>query len=269
MWCMKRGLKAAGLLLLILTLPSLAQEKPSVIPYQGQLADQEGKPINPPKAMTLVFRIYWEPVGGTPTWQEAHHNVSVVGGRFSVLLGAREPFPNLRMFNQTVYLGVTVDDEDPVTADVEMRPRQAIVPVIAAVHATEADQAKEADYAKEAEISFHAINSDGAIPVGGITLYFGLQRDLPDNWKICNGQLVKDMDSRFRGQTLPDLRNLFVRGAVDDLAVASTEGIDRVPLRRVIAHTVGEESWAWGAANVDLGDNRPRHIALHYIIRIR
>ena len=43
------------------------------------------------------------------------------------------------MFNQTVYLGVTVDDGEPATADIEMRPRQAIVPIIAATHAAEAD----------------------------------------------------------------------------------------------------------------------------------
>ena len=49
MHCMKWGLKVARSLLLVLvvTVPSLAQEKPAVIPYQGQLADQGGRPINP------------------------------------------------------------------------------------------------------------------------------------------------------------------------------------------------------------------------------
>ena len=76
--------------------------------------------------------------------------------------GRVKPFPNLTMFNQTVYLGVTVDDGEPATADVEMRPRQAIVPVIAAVHAAEADRA-------------HALlgGIPGELPVGGIAMYFG------------------------------------------------------------------------------------------------
>ena len=259
MCCMKSGLKAVVSLLfvLVLILPCLAQERPSVIPYQGQLADQEGRPVNPAEAITLVFRIYSAPTGGTPTWQEVHDDVSVVGGRFSVLLGAREPFPNLTMFNQTVYLGVTVDDGEPATADVEMRPRQAIVPVIAAVHAAEADAA---------EIAERALSE---IPVGGITMFFGLERDLPGNWKICNGQLVDDPNSPFDKRRLPDLRGLFVKGAKDDLVVGSSEGVDRIPLHRTSAQTAGGQSEVWGAADTSLGDNRPRHMALYYIIRIR
>ena len=270
MRCAKSALAVLSLLfVLVITLPSLGQERPSVIPYQGQLADQEGRPINPAEAITLVFRIYREAVGGTPRWQEAHENVSVIGGRFSVLLGAREPFPDLTMFNQTVYLGVTVDDGQPATADVEMRPRQAIVPAIAAVHAAEADSAQEALHARKAEVAERAINADNEIPIGGITMFFGLERDLPENWKICNGQLVNDPNSRFHGQALPDLRNLFVRGAKDDLVVGSSEGVDRIRLHRTSAQTAGGQSEVWGAADTSLGDNRPRHMALHYIIRIR
>ena len=135
------------------------------------------------------------------------------------------PFRDLGMFKQTVYLGVTIDDGIPETADIEMRPRQAIVPVIAAVHAAKADQAKEAEYAeyaREAEVSHRAIGADSEIPVGGITIYFGLERDLPENWKICNGQPVNDPESRFDGRVLPDLQGLFVRGAASEFAVGST-----------------------------------------------
>lgn len=38
------------------------------------------------------FRTYSEPSGGTVSWEEAHEAVQVVGGRFSVLLGVRQPF---------------------------------------------------------------------------------------------------------------------------------------------------------------------------------
>lgn len=175
----------------------VADEQPGVIPYQGQLADQDGKPVSPTEPITLVFRVYSQPVGGTPFWHEVHDNVSVVGGRFSVLLGAREPFPDLALFRHTVYLGVTVDDGEPATADVEMRPRQAIVPVIASSYAANAGRAE---------------HTPGEVPVGGITMYGGTEAGLPANWRICNGQRVEDPDSPFNGERVPDLRGLFVRG---------------------------------------------------------
>lgn len=274
---MKWGQKVTLSLLfvLVITLLSLAEERPSVIPYQGQLADQEGKPVSPAEAITLVFRIYLVPTGGRPIWQEAHANVSVVGGRFSVLLGAHNPFNESARFKsarfkKTLYLGVTVDDGDPVTADVEMRPRQAIVPAFAAFHATKADHAEEAAYAQKAGVSRRAIGADSEIPVGGITIYFGLERELPENWKICNGQRVNDPKSRFDGKLLPDLQGLFVRGAASEFAVGSMEGVDTIPvLGRPSAQTNNGGIEIWGAADNSFKDNRPRHMALHYIIRIR
>ena len=113
-------------------------------------------------------------------------------GTVSVLLGAREPFPDLTLFSSTVYLGVTVDDGEPATADIEMRPRQAIVPVIAANYATNAGHAVQAT---------NLVGGiPGAIPVGGITMYGGEESDLPPNWKICNGQRVRDAESPFDGK---------------------------------------------------------------------
>ena len=109
------------------------------------------------------------------------------------------------------------------------------------------------------------------IPVGGITVFYGLEGDLPGNWKICNGQTVNDPNSpRFDGRALPDLRNLFVRGAVSDLSVGLAEGVDTVRVRRSSARPTDGRNEVWGAAdNTSLADNRPRHMALHYIIRIR
>ena len=54
---MKWGQKVTLSLLfvLVITLLSLAEERPSVIPYQGQLADQEGNPVSPAEAITLVL----------------------------------------------------------------------------------------------------------------------------------------------------------------------------------------------------------------------
>ena len=208
----KSGLKFAVTLSLALSIfgVAVAQEEPATIPYQGQLTDHEGSPVDRAGGVALVFRIYSGPVGGTARWSETHESVSVAGGRFSVLLGSRTPFSDLSMLNRTVYLGVTVEDGDLATADVEMRPRQAIVPVIAAVYATQAERAKEA---------LRANNADTEIPIGGITMYFGAEEDLPENWRICNGKEVEDPASQFMGQKLPDLRGLFVRGATNQREV--------------------------------------------------
>ena len=131
--------------------PSAQGQDRAVIPYQGQLAEQSGAPVNPAEGITLVFRTYSGATGGAANWEEAHEDVQVVGGRFSVLLGGRQPFPPEVDFRRTVYLGVTVDDGRRETADVEMRPRQAIVPAVAAQRAVLADRATVADRAAAAD----------------------------------------------------------------------------------------------------------------------
>src|SRR5262249_27857619 len=65
---------------------------------------------------------------------------------FSVLLGSRTELPAAPNFNSTLYLGITVDDGNPATADVEMRPRQALVPVISASYASNADKLRGYDW---------------------------------------------------------------------------------------------------------------------------
>jgi hypothetical protein len=123
-----------------------AQISGNVIPFQGQLANQAGQPLSPTNAVTLVFRLYQVPVGGTAIWEESQPNISVNAGRFSVLLGSRTQLPASTYFNATLYLGIKVDDGNPVTADVEMRPRQALVPVISARYAQNASQLNGYDW---------------------------------------------------------------------------------------------------------------------------
>ncbi len=123
-----------------------AQMSPAVIPFQGQLASQSGEPLSPAQPVTLVFRLYENPVGGVALWEESQPNIVVIGGRFNVLLGSRTPFSDLKIFNRTIYLGITIDDGDPATVDVEMRPRQAIVPVISAILARNSDKLNGHDW---------------------------------------------------------------------------------------------------------------------------
>ena len=123
----------------------LAQDA-NVIPFQGQLANQAGQVVSPTNSVTLVFRIYTAPVGGIALWEESQPNISVNAGRFSVLLGSRTMLPAASFSNTTLYLGITVDDGDPQTADVEMRPRQALVPVLSARYAQNADKLRGYDW---------------------------------------------------------------------------------------------------------------------------
>ena len=168
-----------------------------VLPYQGQLTDQAGRPISPDNALVMVFRLYDSPTGGTAKWGEVHRAVTVEAGRFSVLLGAIEPFgfDVMAMFDRVVYLGVTIDDGEPTTADVEMRPRQAIVPAFIA----------------------NRVVADG-LPVGAITMFFGTQEDIPRNWQVCDGDEVN-------GIMLPDLRGRIGRGVAAGEVAGSEEAV--------------------------------------------
>ncbi len=136
---------------------SLARASSSrrLINFQGYLTNQEGA-VHEDGVYTLVFSLYETPTGGTPLWTERHETVSVIKGLVNVLLGSMTSFdvPGEGMprvdFSSPNFLGITIDsDNNPVTSDPEMLPRQQIVP---AIHAYEADYAKEAkvaDYAKE------------------------------------------------------------------------------------------------------------------------
>jgi microcystin-dependent protein len=133
-------------ILLALSSVAASADESLVIPYQGQLADQSGQPLTPGSPVTILFRLYQTPVGGVAMWEEPQPSISVNAGRFSVLLGSRNALPAYTNFNNTLYLGLTVDDGDPQTTDVEMRPRQALVPVISASYAKQADNVDGYDW---------------------------------------------------------------------------------------------------------------------------
>jgi len=87
------------------------------IPIQGRLTDASGNPISGTRTMT--FTLYTSSVGGTAVCQDADP-VSVVNGLFSARMG----YCTASDINgQQLYLGIQVED------DLEMTPRQAILPV--------------------------------------------------------------------------------------------------------------------------------------------
>lgn len=98
---------------------------PQLINYQGKLTDNSGAPIT--SAVTLKFRIYDAPAGGTLLWGPESHPVTPdANGDYNVILGAGTPpvaFPANLFAATPRYLGVEVN------TDGEMTPRQQITAV--------------------------------------------------------------------------------------------------------------------------------------------
>ena len=310
---------------------------PQLINYQGKLTGPEGKPPATGD-YTLSFSIYDNPVGQSctsaqmqfPTLYDCARlvwgpqvfdgksdmvghgaKVPVVKGFFNVLLGPYDidGDPIARAFTESNrFVEVTVGDDGPVL------PRQQVL---------------SAPY---------ALKSVGDVPVGGITMFFGEEEALPENWEICDGRSVDDLDSPLHGRSLPDLRGMFVRGAINHRQVGNIAGRDKRDTHRhdvsVRAHISKHSLNGWmrrdllcidgdehsgpscdGTQNLHFGtwskmrinvypsvsalvmsdddttnshghdvkvvtnrvswdkrtnlDNRPRHIHLHYIIRIK
>src|SRR4051812_17873773 len=86
--------------------PVRAQQtaSPTLIPFQGQLTNQQGVAYSAGK-YTIVFNLYNQAVGGTAVWTERHQKVGVINGMVNVFLGSIAPFPDTVDFAQVNYLG--------------------------------------------------------------------------------------------------------------------------------------------------------------------
>lgn len=62
---------------------------------------------------SLTFRLYETDAGGTPIWEETQSDVEVIGGVYSVVLGASEPLD--APFDKPYFLGVSVDGGTELT----------------------------------------------------------------------------------------------------------------------------------------------------------
>lgn len=128
------------LLLLLWLVPALcglrltAQSDATLIPFQGRLTDQTGQTVTN-GVFSVVFQLYNAPVGGDILWSERHERVGVLNGMVNVFLGSISALDGID-FSTTRHLGITVDiDQNPNTPDVEMVPRQMIIPAFAAKQA--------------------------------------------------------------------------------------------------------------------------------------
>jgi hypothetical protein len=132
---------------------------PTLLSYQGLLSDSAGNLIGAaaPVNRTVQFRLYNASTGGTPIWAESQV-VTISAGEFSVLIGngsgiaglsgpsapAALPFKSLAdavnsSASAAVFVGLTVDDANAATTDVEVSPRQQLVSGMFALRAKVAE----------------------------------------------------------------------------------------------------------------------------------
>lgn len=127
---MARGLRYSVFLLAALSL-TLNAAPPQTLDYQGYLADSGGVPLTGSVNVSVSF--YTESVGGTSLWTQAS-SPTLTNGRFTVVLDGSggNAFPT-SLFDQQLYVGLTVD------TDPEMTPRQSLTSVPSAFEAINAD----------------------------------------------------------------------------------------------------------------------------------
>jgi hypothetical protein len=97
----------------------------------------------------ILFTLYAAPVGGeSKVWgPERHAQVTVVNGLVNALLGSVLGFEDTlasqpNFFRRPLYVGITIDaDGNPNTADLELVPRQVLLPAVQALNANTLDGA--------------------------------------------------------------------------------------------------------------------------------
>ena len=95
--------------------------------YSGYLTDN-GDPLD--ATVDVVFEIYDDQSGGTLQWTEAHDDIAVVGGTFSVVLGEADQTLTDLFDGGDYWLLVTIGEEP-------MLPRTRVNPVPYAFRAEE------------------------------------------------------------------------------------------------------------------------------------
>ncbi len=158
----RRRLRVAGALAVLVTAGLLslqAADPPHLIPFQGHLArpstadPTQYEPV-PAARYDILFTLYAAPVGGeSKVWgPERHAQVTVVNGLVNAILGSVIGFQdaiaaNPNFFARPLYVGITIDaDGNPNTADLELVPRQALLPAVYALGALRADRLDGKDW---------------------------------------------------------------------------------------------------------------------------
>jgi hypothetical protein len=139
--------------------PVQAADSPPLVPFQGHLArpvatdPQKFEPV-PNGQYDILFTLYAAPVGGeSKVWgPERHTKTVVVNGLVNAFLGsvigfANEVDANPNFLNRPLYVGITIDvDGNPSTADLELVPRQVMLPAVQALNAGKLDGSDWPDF---------------------------------------------------------------------------------------------------------------------------
>ena len=244
--------------------------------YQGVIKEVGGAvPVN--KNRIVEFRIYDGPTKDTPLWGRAYNVLLDANGLFNTAITDAAgseiggvPSTGLASIlannsGTTLYIGLTVDNSSG-----EISPRQALLAVPYAIHASDAASAS-GDFTVEGTTTLKgvvtvvgAVNAGavsatslsvngnisagtegtfsgyGIVPVGGIIMWSGLANKVPDGWALCDGQTVG-------GKTTPDLRGKFIVGYdandTDYNAVGKTGGAKAVTLTTAQMPSHTHEVW--------------------------
>lgn len=151
---------------------------PTIISYQGFLADSSGSPIS--GTVDLEFKIYDASSGGNEIFAETHAGVTVSDGFFSVLLGSVNPgslTPTV-FAGESRYLQVKVGSDSPLPrqrfssvpyAFVAARANTAVTAThaVSATYASQSAQAVNATQAVSATYATHAVTATVALSVAG------------------------------------------------------------------------------------------------------
>jgi microcystin-dependent protein len=232
--------------------------------YQGVIKEVGGAvPAN--KNRTIQFRIYDGPTVDTPLWGRAYNVLLDANGLFNTAItdAAGSEIDGVtstglaailaQKSGTTLYIGLTVDGSSG-----EISPRQALLAVPYAIHASDA-AAASGDFTVEGQttlkgglevtggqVTVPALSATslsvtgnisagtagvfsgyGTIPVGGIIMWSGSANEVPDGWALCDGRTIS-------GKTTPNLKGKFVVGYdpsdSDYNAVGKTGGYKNITL---------------------------------------
>ncbi|WP_295400317.1 hypothetical protein [uncultured Thiocystis sp.] len=170
-----------------------------VLPLTGELLGPDGAPLEGPR--TLTFELYAAPNDGGRLWFEEQTGVTLIQGRFAVLLGGKTPFPNTVDWREKQYLEVKVKTGDGKSYS--LNPRIEYSPALGALRAKEADHAQSATRADQAA---------QAESLGGLTRS-ALEQQIADLTNLVNGMKTE----------LATVKTELVNGMKTELATVKTE----------------------------------------------
>jgi hypothetical protein len=198
-----------------------AQENNLKISVQGTLKDPNGLAVDDGER-SITFRLYNQAQGGELRHEETAP-VQVRGGVYSYLLGTNTSFDSLKIFDETLYLELTVGDAgEPLNPRTQMTYAPYALSVETAQRAVLAEVADSADIAVTAETAQTASRLlSGPNSCSGAVGDIKYSILTPDQFVLENGDCWVPMDGRnitgtkleddYGWDDVPDMSGLFIR----------------------------------------------------------